>query len=407
MPPSLPPLLPDTGDSIASMSQSQTAQALPLSESATSGATPDQSMGDGAPSRTERQPINIPPVPDRPERPDLPRVDPEEDFPGGRPERDQDARNRKAIQGLLGAVGAALAPQDSPVAFNVASGLSQGAAQQAQASEEEFRQRQQAFREFVTDAQRFNRQARQAEEERDFESRMADFEGRMSQRQQAIEGELKRRRAGREREFEREQARREHRRTLKEIRARGRQDRRTERIEQGEGSSARDIETFKVPQDPQRAQTLLQQVNQEIQALQSRRGDFVTPEVDDRGNRVESVDDEYLDQMSRLRRQRAALQQVVGPLEGPDVNEVIEDVVSGSANVGGARRSAPRQSQVRTDQAGPTRQASRRLDQYLQVARSESPRAALDSLESDYRQGNLSEEEATMILEQIQKQFSQ
>jgi len=111
--------------------------------------------------------------------------------------------------------------------------------------------------------------------------------------------------------------------------------------------------------------------------------------------------------MSRLRRQRAALQQVVGPLGGPDVNEVIEDVVPGSASVGGAGRPAPRQSQVRTDQAGPTRQASRRLDQYLQVARSESPRAALDSLESDYRQGNLSEEEATMILEQIQKQFSQ
>ena len=207
MPPALPPLLPDDDDPFATQDLSQTAQALPFSDSVTGG-----------------QPIDIPDVPDRPERPDLPRVDPE-DFPGGRPERDQGARNRQALTGLLSAVGAALAPDDSPVAFNVATGLSQGAAQQAQQSEEEFRQRQQAFREFVTDAQRFNRQAKQAEEERAFESRLADFEGRMDQREQVIESKLKRRRAQRERQFERQQNQREHQRTLDEIRARGRERR--------------------------------------------------------------------------------------------------------------------------------------------------------------------------------------
>ena len=205
MPPALPPLLPDDGDPLATQDLSQTAQALPLSGSVTGG-----------------QPTQIPDVPDRPERPDLPRVDPEEDFPGGRPERDQGARNRQAIQGLLGAVGTALAPQDSPVAFNVASGLSQGAAEQARTSEEEFRQRQQAFREFVTDAQRFNRQAKQAEAERAFESRLADFEGRMDQREQVIEGELERRRAARERRQEVWDDYRDHQQSIEEIRARGR-----------------------------------------------------------------------------------------------------------------------------------------------------------------------------------------
>ena len=208
MPPALPPLLPDDDDPLATQDLSQTAQALPFSDSAVGG-----------------QPTQIPDVPDRPERPDLPRVDPEEDFPGGPPQRDQGARNRQAIQGLLGAVGAALAPQDSPVAFNVATGLSQGAAQEARTSEEEFRQRQQAFRQFLTDAQRFNRQAKQAEVERAFESRLADFEGRMGQREQVIESKLKQRRAGRERQFERQQNQREHQRTLDEIRARGRERR--------------------------------------------------------------------------------------------------------------------------------------------------------------------------------------
>lgn len=208
MPPALPPLLPDDGDPLATQDPSQTAKALPFSDSAVGG-----------------QPIQIPDVPDRPERPDLPRIDPEEDFPGGRPQRDQGARNRQALTGLLSAVGAALAPDDSPVAFNVATGLSQGAAQEAQRSEEEFRQRQQAFRQFVTDAQRFNRQAKQAEAERAFESRLADFEGRMGQWEQAIEGELKRRRAARERRQELRDDYRDHQQSIEEIRARGRERR--------------------------------------------------------------------------------------------------------------------------------------------------------------------------------------
>jgi len=416
MPPALPPLLPDENDSIASTSPGQTAAALPLSDSAMGG--------DGAAPNNVGQPIDIPDVPDRPERPDLPRIDPEQDFPGGRPERDQSARNRQAIQGLLGAVGAALAPQDSPVAFNVASGLSQGAAQEAQQSEEEFRQRQQAFREFVTDAQRFNRQAKQAEAEQEFKSRMADFEGRMNQRQEAIEGELKRRRQIREQTFERQQNQREHERTLKEIGARGRQDRSTAEFEQqieegGASREPRDIEDFMVPQDPKRARDLLYQVTQEIQALESRRGDFVTPELGPRGGRVESVDDEFLDQMSRLRRQKAALEQVAGPVGGPDPQAAVEDVMrgqgssragTGRAQPGGAAapgRGRPNGGGVRTDQAGPTRQASAALDRYLRTARTQGPKSAIDSLEQDFRRGVLSEQEADLLSRQLVERFKQ
>ena len=403
MPPALPPLLPDDEGELATTSPSQTAQALPLS---------DEARG---------QPLQIPEAPEPPERPDLPRVDPEEDFPGGRPQRDQGARNRQALTGLLGAVGAALAPQDSPVAFNVASGLSQGAAQQARTSEEEFRQRQQAFREFVTDAQRFNRQAKQAEEDRAFESRLADFEGQMDQRKQVIESKLERRRAARERQFERQQNQREHQRTLDEIEARGQQRRRTAQTRAqsgGQEGSARDIEDFTVPQDRKRARDLLGQVNQEIQALQSRRGDFVTPEVDARGNRVEVVDDEFLDQMSRLRRQKAALEQVAGPVGGPDPQAAVEDVMrgEGSARAGTGRaqpggavapgRSRSNRGGVRTDQAGPTRQASAALDRYVRTAREEGPRAAVDSLQQDFQRGVLSQEEADLLLRQLEERFA-
>jgi hypothetical protein len=367
------------------------------------------------------QPIDIPDRPDRPERPDLPRIKPEQDFPGGRPQRDQGARNRQALTGLLGAVGAALAPQDSPVAFNVASGLSQGAARQARTSEEEFRQQQQAFREFVTDAQRFNRQAKQAEAEQKFESRLADFEGQMDQRKQVIESKLEQRRAARERQFERQQNQREHQRTLDEIEARGQQRRRTAQTRAqsgGQEGSARDIEDFTVPQDPTQARDLLYQVTQEIQALESRRGDFVTPKLDARSNRVEVVDDEYLDQMSHLRRQKAALEQVAGPIGGPDPQAAVEDVVrgegsaragTGRAQPGGAAapgRGRPNGGGVRTDQAGPTRQSSAALDRYLRTARNEGPQAAVDSLQQDFQRGALSQKEADLLLRQLEQRFA-
>ena len=227
---------------------SQTAQALPLSQEARAGGqgkgspsnAPSDEPGSEAPALFVGDPIEIPDAPEAPQAPDLPRVDPEEDFPGGRPERDQGARNRQAIQGLLGAVGAALAPQDSPVAFNVASGLSQGAARQARTSEEEFRQRQQAFREFVTDAQRYNRKAKQAEAEREFESQLQDFESRMGEREQAIEAELDRRRAARERQQELRDDRRDQQQAIEQIQTRGRQRRRTAqtRAQGGDGEES-------------------------------------------------------------------------------------------------------------------------------------------------------------------------
>jgi len=228
---------------------SQTAQALPLSQEARAGgqgkgspsnAPSDEPGSKGAPPLFVGDPIEIPDAPEAPQAPDLPRVDPEEEFPGGRPQRDQGARNRQALTGLLSAVGAALAPQDSPVAFNVATGLSQGAAQQARTSEEEFRQRQQAFREFVTDAQRYNRKAKQAEAKREFESQLQDFESRMGEREQAIEAELDRRRAARERRQELWDDYRDHQQSIEEIQTRGRQRRDTAQIraQSGDGEES-------------------------------------------------------------------------------------------------------------------------------------------------------------------------
>ena len=215
---------------------SQTARALPLSQEARavgqgspSDAPSDEPGSEDAPPLFVGDPIEIPDAPEAPQAPDLPRVDPEKDFPGGRPQRDQGARNEQALVGLLSAVGAALAPRDSPVAFNVASGLSQGAARQARTSEEEFRQRQQAFQEFVTDAQRFNRQARQAEAEREFESQLQNFESRMGEREQAIEAELERQRAARERRQEVWDDYRDHQQSIEQIQTRGRQRRDTAR----------------------------------------------------------------------------------------------------------------------------------------------------------------------------------
>jgi hypothetical protein len=204
-----------------------------------SNAPSDEPGSEDAPPLFVGDPIEIPDAPEAPQAPDLPRVDPE-DFPGGRPERDQGARNRQALTGLLGAVGAALAPQDSPVAFNVASGLSQGAAQQARTSEEEFRQQQQAFREFLTDAQRFNRQAKQAEAEREFESQLQDFKSRMGEREQAIEAELDRRRAARERRQEVWDDRRDHQQSIEQIQTRGQQRRDTARVraQRGDGEES-------------------------------------------------------------------------------------------------------------------------------------------------------------------------
>jgi hypothetical protein len=216
--------------------------------------------------------------------------------------------------------------------------------------------------------------------------------------------------------------RRDHQQSLEQIKVRGQQRRQTAQTRAqsgGEEGSARDIENFTVPQDPKGARDLLYQVTQEIQALQSRRSDFVTPKLDDMNNRVEVVDDEYLDQMSRLRRQKAALEQVAGPVGGPDPQAAVEDVMQGegSARAGTGRaqpggevapgRGRSTGGEVRTDQAGPTRQASAALDRYLRTARTQGPKAAFDSLETDYRRGHLSEQETKMLIEQMEQRFSQ
>ena len=457
MPPALPPLLPDDDDPLA-QDLSQTAQALPFSDSAIGG-----------------QPTQLPDVPERPERPDLPRVDPE-DFPGGRPERDQDARNRQAIQGLLGAVGAALAPQDSPVAFNVASGLSQGAAEQARTSEEEFRQRQQAFREFVTDAQRYNRKAKQAEAEQEFESRLADFKGRMGQREQVIEGELERRRAARERRQEVWDDYRDHQQSIEEIRARGRERRKNaavrDALEGGQaGGDGVDLpatieETERMIeqriQDEQQASDRgatsdeLRSIQDDIRLLKQHRDSLrqrtdstrtdstAAPADTSRAGRTAPADTTASDTTTTRGLGRSPRH--VSPEElGMKTSGGNPGGGGGKPSSGGARLNADlmgsgdvgaRSTESLVDDAltvvwnrGP-REAERRLDGlvnqghldaqtartvrrrmelvrgYDRIAVEHSPEAALDSLEADLNRGDVSPEEAHRLIDRIEERYA-
>jgi hypothetical protein len=375
--------------------------------------------------------------PQPPETPEFPRLD----VPTDAPERDEDARRQDRIMALLGALGAtAAAAGDDPVALNVAGGLAKGASQDLQRRKQSFAKRQQAFQEMVTEAEKFNRRQKQREVEAQFERDLSRFEQAQQNRRQRAKANQQRIQSQREAERERQQAEREQERTLEQIRARGRQRRltaatRNNADDTGEEPEPRDLENFTVPRDPERAQSLLNQVNQEIGALERRRDDFVTREINARGQTVESLDDEYLDQMSRLRRQKAALQASVeqggrgGQDRGapPRVGEGRRR--QGSTLPGGGEPSGDRSRRQRrigageegfssdTTSAGTQSGQGQRTgsqnngqgapqnrgyaDRVNRVLQNRGRRAALDTLAQDLEEGRISPREAQAYYEQI------
>jgi len=142
----------------------QTVRALPLSVDSPR----EEPQGDGAPTDE-----SAPDPPEPPERPDFPRIDVEQQAP----QPNQEVRNREALTGLLSALGTAFASAgDDPTMLNISSGLTQGSGEQLRERRETLKKRQEAYKEFLTEAQRFNRQMQQRETEADFEGRMAKFD---------------------------------------------------------------------------------------------------------------------------------------------------------------------------------------------------------------------------------------
>lgn len=161
--------------------------------------------------------ITIPEPPERPPLPEYPRIDTSARQP---PERNMDVRRKEALTALLAAAGAGIgAASDSPTLLNIGAGLSQGAAEQLEGREEEFRQKQRAFNEFLTEAQRFNREQAAREAEADFNRRLQQFEQQSETRQKAIEekGDLA-------------ESQQDHLETLAEIGRRGEERRKTARV---------------------------------------------------------------------------------------------------------------------------------------------------------------------------------
>jgi len=153
-------------------------------------------------------------APQPPEAPEFPRMD----VPTDAPQKDGDARRQDRIMALLGALGAtAAAAGDDPVMLSAAGGLAEGASQDLQRRRETFAERQQAFQEMVTEAEKHNRRVRQKEIEAGYERRLSAFEQDRKDRRQRAEATQ-----------ERIEAEREHERTLEQIRERGRQQRQTD-----------------------------------------------------------------------------------------------------------------------------------------------------------------------------------
>ena len=359
-------------------------------------------------------------APQPPEAPDFPRMD----VPTDAPERDQDARRQDRIMALLGALGAtAAAAGDDPVMLSAAGGLAQGASQDLQRRKKTFAERQQAFQEMVTEAEKHNRRVRQKEIEADYERRLSAFEQDRKDRRQRAQATQ-----------DRIEAEREHERTLKEIKARGQQRRSTNRQEARLDNSTTEegpsqLGDRPIPDDPRRAQDLLNQVDQEIQALENRRGDFTETEMGPFGGRTQSVSGQFQDEMAELVRYRAALQQAAqqsgpgengqgGPLPGggePSGDRSRRHRKIGAGQEGFAQpdstnRDAPARDTTTTQNATRGSQNDGRArkgqqDGYVnelnQTLRREGRRAALLKLADDREAGRLTPRQAQAYYEQI------
>lgn len=305
--------------SIAPPDEEETASALPMSPVG-------GQQGDG-------QQGSPPERPEAPSAPSYPRIDTSQ---RERPTADQDARNRQALTGLLGALGTAFADAgDDPTMLNVASGLTQGAGQQLRSRREEMRQRQEAYNEFLTEAQRFNRKMQQRETEADFERRLSAFEARSDARQNALDRRADRRQAQQEQRADRQADQREQEQALERIQERGQQRRRTQRIENendggGDTSEPIRMDDLSVPNDPAEAERRLNMVNTRLGQMRGSRERFQFQERNERGEMVTRTDEEYKERLSRLEQYRSLLQ---------------DQVQSGSARASGNQPSGPMQTQ--------------------------------------------------------------
>jgi len=378
--------------SISSPPEEETASALP--------------MGDG-------QPTSIPDAPEPPERPDFPRIDVEQQAP----QPNQEARNRQALTGLLGALGTAFASAgDDPTMLNISSGLTQGSGEQLRQRREAFKQRQEAFNEFLTEAQRFNREMEQKETQAEYERKLADFERQSTARQNALD-----------RRSDRIQSRvddqREHEQTLEEIRTRGEQRRRTQRVENqaGGGGSTEPIQMddLSVPSDPIEAERRLNMVNARLEEMQKNRDRFTYEERNERGEMVTRTDEEYRERLSKMEQYRRLLRDQV---QSGSRDESNRD--SGRQDAGGAASGRvtsqpsifnqgvprpqsetsggrPQGSGQQTGGQGSGGQGGSYVDELNQSLRSQGRRAALNKIADDLEAGRITERQAAAYYQQV------
>jgi hypothetical protein len=405
--------------SIAPPDEEETASALPMSPVGGGQQGGDQ-QGDG-------QQGTPPDPPEAPSAPSYPRIDTDE---RERPTADQDARNRQALTGLLGALGTAFADAgDDPTMLNIASGLTQGASGQIRQRREELKQRQEAYNEFLTEAQRFNRKMQQRETQADFERRLSEFEARSDARQGALDRRADRRQARQEQRADRRADERDQEQALQRIRERGQQRRRTQRIENeddggGDTSEPIRMDDLSVPNDPAEAERRLNMVETRLQQMRGNRGRFTYEERNDRGVLEERTDEEYRERLSRLEQYRELLRNQVQSARGGAASQGGQpqpgQPQAQSARPAAAQPNRPQPNRPQPE-ATPTPDTSRQaapqngrqgspqraqqggsyVDELNSALRSQGRRAALTKIADDLEAGRITERQAAAYYQQV------
>jgi hypothetical protein len=337
---------------------------------------------------------------------------------------------------VLGAAAPAWgAAADSPTLLNIGAGISQGAAQQLAGREEKFAQRQRAYQEFLDEVQRYNRDVRQKEAERDYERRLSAFEAEAKANRQAADAAATRR-----------ENEREHKRTMEEIKARGRQRRKTDRAQNelrrgsaraGEGTL--EMDDFPIPESRAEIERQIGRVEARIDAMDQNRSDFTYSEYGMKKGggfgRVTRTDEEFLEDLNRLQQYKSVLEGELQRNGGGDSRQGTSrskrlgpgDVTTQpsvfNAPSGPSPPRQPSRQQRRnaeatrpeaqggaSEQGGSTQSGSMQggsFAEYDQVAQQQGPRAAIDSIEQAWRDGILSAQEAKQIARQLQSKYGQ
>jgi hypothetical protein len=268
------------------------------------------------------------------------------------------------------------------VALNIGAGLSKGAAQELEKDEEQFRQRQTAYQEFLDEVQRYNRELKQQRAEADFERRMNLWEQRADAAREAADDR-------RENILDR----REHERRVEREYL---EDRLSEGESDGQKQSSRDVPAYEaIPVrtsdgtwrvwemkqgepvnrhdglSEQRAQELTKQLNQ--RKGQQRRG------ASPRGGGNGAPADTTGNGGGANRRGRAV------PADTSD------------APAGG--RSTPAGTESPSGDLGMVEEIGR-------IARETGPVAAIDRVEQLHRRGELSDAQAIEFVKEIERRFS-